>query len=237
MDNYSFCADFAARHANGPILDYGCGRGEIVSLLRKKGASAYGCDVYYDAAKRAPPDEIKQYVRPMRGHQIDFPDAFFDVVVNNQVIEHVPDLNLALGEISRVLKPGGLVLSLFPHKGVWREGHCGIPFLHWFPKGTRGRIHYARILRSIGLGATHPIPGTNAMQWSERFCEYLDSWTHYRTYTEIQSAFHRSFGELHHIESDWLDARLGGRIKTLPAPIKTFAARKLAGLAFWCRKS
>ena len=37
---------------------------------------------------------------------------------------------IVLAKISRVLKPGGMVLSLFPDKGVWREGHCGIPFLH-----------------------------------------------------------------------------------------------------------
>lgn len=38
----------------------------------------------------------------------------FDVVVSNDVLEHVPDLERALAEAFRVLKPGGWVLATFP---------------------------------------------------------------------------------------------------------------------------
>jgi len=44
---------------------------------------------------------------------------------HQQVLEHATDLDVVVHEIARVLKPGGSCLSLFPDKGVWREGHCG----------------------------------------------------------------------------------------------------------------
>ena len=42
--------------------------------------------------------------------RLDFPDASFDLVVNNMVFEHVEDLDAVLAEIQRVLKPGGRIL-------------------------------------------------------------------------------------------------------------------------------
>lgn len=62
-------------------------------------------------------------IRRMDVNRIPFETESFDFMVNNQVMEHVPDLDGVLNEILRVLKPGGTVLSLFPDGGVRREGH------------------------------------------------------------------------------------------------------------------
>jgi SAM-dependent methyltransferase len=43
-----------------------------------------------------------------------FPDASFDAVICNHVLEHVPDDRRAMREIRRVLKPGGWALLLVP---------------------------------------------------------------------------------------------------------------------------
>lgn len=45
---------------------------------------------------------------------ISYPDASFDVFVSGDVFEHVPDLDKALAEIARILKPGGMLISSFP---------------------------------------------------------------------------------------------------------------------------
>ena len=52
----------------------------------------------------------------------------FDLVLSNQVIEHVEDLDAVLCEIHRVLKPGGAFLSLFPSKDVIRKTIVASPF-------------------------------------------------------------------------------------------------------------
>jgi SAM-dependent methyltransferase len=49
--------------------------------------------------------------------RLTYPDAAFDLVLTSESLEHVPDLTAALGEILRVLKPGGhhiFTLPLFP---------------------------------------------------------------------------------------------------------------------------
>ena len=83
--------------------------------------------------------------------RISFDDASFDVVINNQVMEHVDDLETAIAEIHRVLKSGGLVVSIFPDASIWREEHTGVAFLHWFRPG-RLRFSYAIMCLALGVG-------------------------------------------------------------------------------------
>lgn len=106
-------------------------------------------------------------------------------------MEHIEDLDNALSEIHRVLKPNGKVLNLFPERCIWREGHCGIPFLHWFPKGTQFRIYFALVLRTFGCG--YHTKGKGRLQWSKDFCLWLDKWTWYRSYDEISQEYAKYF--------------------------------------------
>lgn len=45
---------------------------------------------------------------------LSFPDGGFDLVVSNDVYEHVPDIQLALAEACRVLRPGGTLIATLP---------------------------------------------------------------------------------------------------------------------------
>lgn len=241
MNNYEFCASYVSKLAAGKpttALDYGCGSGHIVSALLNKGIDAKGCDIFYaggDYSNSVPSELLGTVIKPMENGIIPFPDESFDFVVNNQVLEHVEDIDSVLAEIHRVLKPGGQVLSLFPDKSVWREGHCGIPFLHWFPKGSKSRVYYAAFLRALGMG--HFTGDKSILQWSRDFCEWLDKWTTYRSYREIRAAFDRRFVRLTHIEEQWLQERLGQRaaiIGWLPKQVRQWVVRKLGGLVFIC---
>jgi SAM-dependent methyltransferase len=238
MNNYEYCADFVGSRIRpgDTVLDYGCGAGKIVLLLRERNVAASGCDVFYeggDYSKDVPSDLFGSSIRRMEGDRIPFDSGSFDWVVNNQVLEHVPNLEVAVAEIRRVLKPGGRVLSMFPDRGVWREGHCGIPFLHRFPKSSRLRVSYGALLRKLGLG--YHKEGRSAWEWSENFCKWLDDWTYYRPYGEIRERFLAEFSSLDHIEDDWLHKRLGSKAvftALLPLWARRLMVRKLMGLVF-----
>ncbi|MGQ0593118.1 MAG: class I SAM-dependent methyltransferase [Gammaproteobacteria bacterium] len=243
MDNYEFCALWALEQEHGDgmcVLDFGCGAGQIVDQLRAKNVRAFGCDVFFEGNSCLPsvPRRLMgSVIRRMQTLVVPFESGQFDVVINNQVMEHVEDLDSALSEIHRVLKPKGVVLSLFPDKGVWREGHCGIPFLHWFPKGSRTRLFYAAALRLLGLG--YDTGNKGVVRWAKEWCDWLDMWTYYRKSAEIRSAYATYFVKTRHIEDYWLQRRLGtrkGLVKLLPARAQRLMVRKLAGLVFVCSK-
>jgi ubiquinone/menaquinone biosynthesis C-methylase UbiE len=164
--------------------------------------------------------------------KIPFEDNYFDFIVSNQVIEHVEDIDLTFAEFRRVLKPGGQILNIFPDKNIWREGHCGIPFLHWFPKGSNLRVYYAFVLRSIGLGSFKG--EATPMEWSQETCAWLDKWTHYRTSSEIDQKYTANFSGFKSIEVTWLQQRLGSRkslVSWLPQFVQQLIVRKFAGRA------
>ncbi len=123
MNNYEFCTEYAARVGARTVLDFGCGAGQIVRLLRNRSIDARGCDSFYGGGAYEIPPDLKRTILPMQDGKVPFPDQTFDLVINNQVMEHVEDIDAAISEIARVLKPHGRVLSLFPDKRVWREGH------------------------------------------------------------------------------------------------------------------
>jgi SAM-dependent methyltransferase len=240
VDNYQYCAEFAARLlsnkvGDAKVLDFGCGAGQIVKLLRNSGISAFGCEAFYGGGKYAVPEELSGIILAMQGNVIPFANCMFDLVINNQVMEHVEDIDAALSEIHRVLKPGGIVLSLFPDDSTWREGHCGVPFLHWFPKQSTFRIYYALFWRGIGFGTF--TEGKSRLQWSRDICAWLDQWTVYRSYGEFATAFGRYFSPMQHIEDDWIESRLGLVVRPFPTPLKRVFVRKMAGLVFTCAKT
>jgi SAM-dependent methyltransferase len=188
-----FVLDFAQRyareHAGARILDFGCGEGALVDAGLALGLEMCGADVFYAGAKARPRGAA---VCEIREGRLPFPDATFALVVNNQVMEHVDDLDAVLREIHRVLLPGGMVLSVFPSRDVFREGHIGIPFAHWFRPGSRMRFYYTWALRAAGLG-TWKEQAPTARQWAVDKLDWIDRYTRYRTRAEVFAAYGRYF--------------------------------------------
>jgi SAM-dependent methyltransferase len=233
MNNYEFVSSWVTQQLagrRGCVLDYGCGAGQTIQLLRTAGIDAWGCDVFYEGGDYSAQitAELQPFIRRITAATIPYEDRRFDIVLSNQVFEHVPDMDEALREIARVLKPGGTALNVFPDRGVWREGHCGIPFLHWFPRGSKMRVYYAASLRRLGLG--NFTEGKGAMQWSRDFCDWLDNWTYYRTREEIHERLNRLIGQTTHAEEKWLSARFNGRFDAMPTELQRLIVRKMAGL-------
>ena len=248
-----FVLDFARRFAGERrdtvrILDFGCGAGRVVAAGRAAGLEFYGADVFYSGSEDRAAAEASglfgSVIREMRGGRIPFDDGWFHLVVNNQVLEHVEDLDATLAEIHRVLAPGGAVLSVFPDAGVWREGHIGIPFSHWFARGSRLRYGYTLALRSLGLGTWKQQAATRR-QWARDKLAWIDTYTYYRRRAVIFAAFDRYFRSETR-EIDYLRYRLLDRpgraalVRLLALPfaptLATALFRKLAFLVILSRK-
>ena len=247
-----FVLDFARRyavlHPGARILDYGCGAGHLVAAGRAEGLDLSGADVFYSGsqtrADAARSGLLGTAIHEIAGTPTPFPDASFHLILNNQVLEHVDDLDATLREFHRLLAPGGLLLSLFPSRDVLREGHIGIPFAHWFPPGSAARLYYTWALRRLGLG-TWKQQSPTCRQWAVDKLRWIDTYTRYRTRREIFRAFTHYFQwdltELDYIRYRLLarpGRRLLARLVGLPllSPLACAAFRKLAFLVIVARK-
>lgn len=86
--------------------------------------------------------------------RLSFRDESFDLTITNDVFEHVPSLPDALGELARVLRPGGVLIAVFPFaydrdetivKAVQhgdRIEHLAEPEYHADPLDPRGALVY-----------------------------------------------------------------------------------------------
>jgi SAM-dependent methyltransferase len=243
-----FCRDFVRERPGARVLDFGCGAGSLVAAGRAAGIDLLGAEVYYGGSQTRKEAEasglLGTAIIEIAEGSTGFPDGYFDLVVNNQVMEHVEDLEATVGEIHRILKPGGQVLSLFPARDVFREGHIGIPFSHWFPRHSKLRFYYAWAMRSLGFG-TWKEQAPTARQWAVDKLAWIDRYTYYRSRREIFATFGRYFqNEMR--ESDYIEFRLLdrpgrrwiARTVSLPllAPASRALFRKLAFLVILSRK-
>ncbi|HEX3552515.1 MAG TPA: methyltransferase domain-containing protein [Thermoanaerobaculia bacterium] len=101
------------------ILDCGCGRGFYLKMLRHLGtARLFGIDLelpYLRKARRNTAELPAMLVSNASIYDLPFPDETFDAVLLSEILEHVDRDVDALGEVRRVLKPGGIALVTVPH--------------------------------------------------------------------------------------------------------------------------
>lgn len=95
------------------MLDLGAGSG-IVSEMNFKHHVAYACGLDPDPRVKTNP-HLHEGCQGF-GESIPWPDNSFDVVVSNNVFEHLEHPEVVLTEIKRVLKPGGMILAKTPNK-------------------------------------------------------------------------------------------------------------------------
>jgi SAM-dependent methyltransferase len=108
----------AGRHLAGAarVLDVGCGEGQLARLLVRGGARrVVGVDASVaQIAEAARLGGGVAYVRASAS-ALPLPPGDFDAVVTCLVLEHIADLDGALDEIARVLRPGGRFVMFVNH--------------------------------------------------------------------------------------------------------------------------
>ncbi len=102
---------FPVRYAK--ILDVGCGVGTQLLSLQKRGWNTYGLEPSKTAAEYC----RKLGLNVQQGFSVNehWSEPTFDVIMLNQVFEHINDPNQTLMEIYNALKPGGVLMMNMPN--------------------------------------------------------------------------------------------------------------------------
>ena len=148
--------------ASGRLLDVGCGSRPFKELLEAHSLQSLGIEIDAERYGRQSTSAEGMITcsgteQPRHlpdawasGLQLPFRDACFDTAVSFQVLEHVPQPARMLAEITRVLKPGGVLVLTAPHIwGIHEEPH---DYYRFTPYGLR------YLAETVGLRVYSVIP-------------------------------------------------------------------------------
>jgi ubiquinone/menaquinone biosynthesis C-methylase UbiE len=105
-------ADYVERFGLGrDVLEVGCGTGLVLRRIAEFARSAKGVDLSAGMLEKARSRGLD--VAQGSATELPFDDASFDVACSFKVLPHVPDIEKALAEMARVLRPRGVLLAEF----------------------------------------------------------------------------------------------------------------------------
>jgi SAM-dependent methyltransferase len=168
------------------VLDFGCGNGDVVALLQARGWDAWGADI-------ALPLQHSERLTLIESGATTFPAGWFDLVISQEVFEHVADLSSVARELWRITKPGGSELHVVPAQLRVIEPHIFMPLVHWLPKNRLRRWAVALCVR-LGVGLTSEINQAAIVGMTRREVidfefRYLCDHTFYRRVGDITRQF------------------------------------------------
>lgn len=114
---------------NDKILDVGVGMGRLLEEFTN--LKRYGMDIskgYLELASKRGIECCFSLIEDM-----PYQDNSFDIITCTDVLEHVLDVNLAIKNITRVLKPGGIFILRVPYKedlSWYLSEECPYEFVH-----------------------------------------------------------------------------------------------------------
>jgi SAM-dependent methyltransferase len=192
------------------VLDAGCGTGHLLAYLSAALPTLqpgiewefYGFDVV-DTGVQTDVDfltatkTLLAQTQPhvdwdvrIAGIRLDDPwpwdDSFFDVVISNQVIEHVDRLDHFLAQLCRVLVRGGFSAHLFPTRAVLLETHVHVALAHRF-SSFDSIAWWMKAANSVGFGRfdTYNEPNDTLGRFAEKEADRLWNYTRYRSARQL----------------------------------------------------
>ena len=140
--------DAAGERVNGRVFVDGCGVGMYLGRLSKTAAQAVGLDIELERTLEA--QQLAKQVVCGAGEKLPFAADTFDLILSNEVLEHVQDDAQAVREILRTLRPGGRLVLFVPNRGYPYETHGiywqgryrfgNIPLINYLPRRWRDRL-------------------------------------------------------------------------------------------------
>lgn len=101
------------------VLELGCGNGAFGARIKEEtDADVYGIDISSSGVALSKKRGIKALVKDLNA-DLPYRDRMFDLVISDQVLEHVTMTDHLMDEIHRILKPGGYVITCTPNLSFW----------------------------------------------------------------------------------------------------------------------
>lgn len=161
-----------AGYLQGPVLDFGCGRGDLVKQMHLAGVACGGADFSTQSLQQC--EQVCGNGGLWLGGRVvnleagtDFDPDTFALITCVEVVEHLPQALLAptFSELFRLLRPGGVLVLTTPFEESLKSNSTYCPFCD-------GEFHRWQHLRSVSK--------VDLIRWSEAaglnpvFCERLD---------------------------------------------------------------
>lgn len=107
----SFLSRYLPQRGDGlSLLDVGCGTGNYLEVLRKRGYSVAGVDGSEEMLERARTNNPDVELKLSDVERLPFESERFDIVICIEVLRYLPNIDATVREMARVLKPGGMAL-------------------------------------------------------------------------------------------------------------------------------
>ena len=228
MSNYLFVADLVDKLINSQkrdqspinVLDLGCGDCKLLSELRARHAPEqlilYGVDIYVDKERFqrvSSQNESISIFDILPYDDLSDLGVSFDLIVCNQVLEHVDDAQRLIDIASRKIKNNGFFVASYPTSEIIIEPHLFIPLIHRFscsmPRVIAFNVKFV-IAKVFNLGRT------SRLKWSERESYIKDMLAHmkenlfYRSKQDYDSML-RSVGSPTDVSYSYIDSSRSSR--------------------------
>jgi SAM-dependent methyltransferase len=129
----------AGERIHGRLLENGCGLGLYLEHLDPLGCETVGLE--FDISRAQEAKKKSTNVIGGAGENLPFPTGSFDLILSNEVIEHVNDDSEAIQEMIRVLVPGGRLILFCPNRWYPFETH-GIYWKGKYQFGNKFLVNY-----------------------------------------------------------------------------------------------
>jgi SAM-dependent methyltransferase len=223
------------------ILDFGCGAGRTVYTLLDQGyRNVSGYDIKDYLKLRNPADRSRFFIAvAAESSRLPFADDHFDLVISEQVLEHVMDQVGRLRELHRVMRPGGCALHFFPGRYSLLEPHVHVPFggffAHrwwyqlWALLGIRNEYQKGLTAHDVAdrnafyfVDALNYVP-TSCYEVVWRQLGYTFKWLDQEHFETSERAWVRAIGHLNRVLPlvGWLNRTFYSRLVLLTKPDRT----------------
>jgi SAM-dependent methyltransferase len=148
-------------------LDVGCGEGRFCRMLQEAGIATVGIDPTEELLRQARRRDPNGDYRIGRAEALEFPDHSFDLVVSYLTLIDIDDIDRAIPEMARVLRPGGRLLIA----NLTSFASAG-PDAGWFPDSGR-HLHFTIDHYLDERAEWVSWRGIRVKNWHRPLCRYM----------------------------------------------------------------